>query len=125
VLGVGSPDRDVYVAPNRTCPDICGPAVRCLLARVGRGYGLESRGWGELGEHQKVRPTHFSYCVNERDQIANDARSYIQKIRRFAEEWSSLNRIEAYLRENEIKGDITEQHTQLYGFAKDFQVWLC
>ncbi|KAF8600921.1 hypothetical protein BDV93DRAFT_258085 [Ceratobasidium sp. AG-I] len=49
---------------------------------------------------------------------------YIKKIRRFAEEWSSLTRMEAYLRENEIKGDVTDHHTQLYFFARDFQVRL-
>ncbi|KAB5594566.1 Glycosyl hydrolase family 10 domain-containing protein [Ceratobasidium theobromae] len=48
-------------------------------------------------------------------------KKYINKIRRSAAEWSTLSRMEAYLRENEIKGDVTEQHTQLYGFARDYQ----
>ncbi|KAG8678379.1 hypothetical protein FRC08_017821 [Ceratobasidium sp. 394] len=48
-------------------------------------------------------------------------KSYIQKVRRFAEEWTALSRMEAYLRENEIKGDVTDHHTQLYYMARDFQ----
>lgn len=46
---------------------------------------------------------------------------YINKIRRFAEDWAQLNRMQAYLRERDIKGEVTEQHTHLYGFGKDFQ----
>lgn len=46
---------------------------------------------------------------------------YIKKLRRFAEDWARLTRMEAYLRENEVKGEVTEQHTHLYMFAKDFQ----
>ncbi|CUA67438.1 Tyrosine-protein kinase Tec [Mus musculus] [Rhizoctonia solani] len=46
---------------------------------------------------------------------------YIKKLGRFAEDWARLNRMEAYLRENEIKGEVSEQHTHLYMFAKDFQ----
>ncbi|KAG8763322.1 hypothetical protein FRC11_004754 [Ceratobasidium sp. 423] len=46
---------------------------------------------------------------------------YIKKLQKFAEDWARLTRMEAYLRENEIKGDVSEQHTHLYMFAKDFQ----
>ncbi|EUC67039.1 tyrosine kinase catalytic domain protein [Rhizoctonia solani AG-3 Rhs1AP] len=46
---------------------------------------------------------------------------YIQKLRRFVDDWARLNRMEAYLRENEIKGEVSKHHTQLYMFAKDFQ----
>ncbi|QRV94864.1 Tyrosine kinase catalytic domain protein [Ceratobasidium sp. AG-Ba] len=48
-------------------------------------------------------------------------KSYIQKVRRFTEEWATLSRMESYLRENEIKGDVTDHHTQLYFMARDFQ----
>ncbi|KAF8753720.1 Guanine nucleotide exchange factor for Ras-like small GTPases [Rhizoctonia solani] len=34
---------------------------------------------------------------------------------------AQLNRMQAYLRERDIKGEVTEQHTHLYGFGKDFQ----
>ncbi|CAE7167966.1 unnamed protein product [Rhizoctonia solani] len=37
---------------------------------------------------------------------------YIKKLARFAGDWARLNRMEAYLRENEIKGEIAEQHTR-------------
>jgi hypothetical protein len=47
---------------------------------------------------------------------------YIKKIRRFAEDWAQLSRMQAYLRERDIKGEVTEQHTHLYAFGRDFQV---
>ncbi|CAE6540651.1 unnamed protein product [Rhizoctonia solani] len=53
--------------------------------------------------------------------LIHSSTRYIQKLRRFVDDWARLNRMEAYLRENEIKGEVSKHHTQLYMFAKDFQ----